>query len=99
MAVKLENGTAPRSVAIPPIDASLPGVAERSTKRYILHSTIFLHPEPLRASMGTSTGDTRRYVFDGKKYQVESSVELEGEEQDGVVERLKKAPRSMDIAK
>jgi hypothetical protein len=49
--------------------------------------------------MGTSTGDTRRYVFDGKKYQVESSVELEGEEQDGVVERLKKAPRSMDIAK
>jgi hypothetical protein len=31
MAGKWENGTAPRSVAIPPIDASLPGVTETAT--------------------------------------------------------------------
>jgi hypothetical protein len=31
MAGKVENGTAPRSVAIPPIDASLPGVTETAT--------------------------------------------------------------------
>ena len=31
MAGKLENGTAQRSVAIPPIDASLPGVTETAT--------------------------------------------------------------------
>ena len=31
MAGKLGNGTAPRSVAIPPIDASLPGVTETAT--------------------------------------------------------------------
>lgn len=40
-----------------------------------------------------------RYVFDGKKYQVESSVELEGEEHDAVAEQMKKAPRLRDIAK
>ena len=31
MAGKLENGTAQRSVAIPPIDASLPGATETAT--------------------------------------------------------------------
>jgi hypothetical protein len=40
-----------------------------------------------------------RYVFDGKKYQVKSSVEMEGEEHDAVVEQMKKAPFLRDIAK